>query len=71
MIRLKRINHKGYVETIYKHEELKIVQSYLDLVIKKNTLSFSSFKEVTFVDGCKGLSVTKHNGNIIQYKIEA
>lgn len=69
MVELKRISSNGNVVTIYRHEKLKTVESYLGLVIIRNK-SFKNIHHITFVDGCKGISVESvYSGKVTHYKI--
>lgn len=70
MNRLKRIDHKGNIETIYKHENAETVKSYLGLVIINNPLFVNKITHIKFLDGCKGVQIEKESGRIVQYKLE-
>lgn len=69
MIELKRISSNGNVTTIYRHEKLKTVELYLELVVTNNE-GFKNVKAVTFIDGCKGVSAESvYSGKVTMYKI--
>lgn len=70
MHRLKRINHDGEIETIYRHEDPETVKNYLGMVIINNPAFVNKVTHINFIDGCKGVQIEKENGSIYQYKLE-
>lgn len=68
LVRVKRIGRR--IETIFKTHSVDDAIKWLDNVIKSDSSFITDVNDVRFIDGCVGKSITKSNGDIVQYKVE-